>query len=150
MTTETGIVVPKKQAVHRTPFAMRREIAVQLQRILKQKVIQPSSSLWASPIVLVQKKNGSLQVCVDYWSLKAVTKPDNFSLLRIDGMLDQLGKMKYFSTLDLYSFWLLADRMSNMSEVKAVFVTQHGLFKFHVMMPFSLINTSANFERLII
>ena len=50
MTIETGDAVPKKQAVHRTPFAVRNEIAVQLHRMLKQKTIQPSSSPWASPL----------------------------------------------------------------------------------------------------
>ena len=104
MTIETGDAVLKKQAVRRTPFAVKHEIAVQLQRMHEQKVIQPSNSLWASPIVfLVRKKDGSLQFCVDYRSLNSVTKPDCFLLLRIDDMLEQLGNMKYFSTLDLAS-----------------------------------------------
>ena len=53
MTIETGDAVPKKQAVRRTPFAVRHKIVVQLQRMLVQKVIQLSSRLWAIPIVLV-------------------------------------------------------------------------------------------------
>ena len=56
ITIETGNAVPKKQAVCRTPFVTRHKIAVQLQRMLKHKVIQLSSSVWASPIVLVRKK----------------------------------------------------------------------------------------------
>ena len=99
MTIETGSASPRKQAVRRTSFVVRREIAVQLQKMLEQKVIQPSSSPWASPIVLVRKKDGSLRFCVDYRSLNSVTKPDCFPLPRIDDMLDQLGNMKYFSTL---------------------------------------------------
>ncbi len=64
-------------------------------------VIQPSKSPWASPIVLMRKKDGSHRFCVDYRALNAVTTPDTFPLLRIDDLLDQLGNAKYFSTLDL-------------------------------------------------
>ena len=72
MTIETGDAVSKKQAVRRTPFAVRHEIAVQLQRMLEQRVIQPSSSPWGSPIVLVRKKDSSLRFCVDYSSFNSV------------------------------------------------------------------------------
>ena len=146
MTIETGSAAPRKQAVRRTPFAVRHEIAVQLQKMLEQKVIQPSSSPWASPIVLVRKKDGSLRFCVDYRSLNSVTKPNCFPLPRIDDMLDQLGNMKYFSTLDLASgYWQV--KMNDMSKEKTAFVTQHGLFEFRVM-PFGLMNAPAVFQRL--
>ena len=105
MTIETGDAVPKKQAAHRAPFTVRHKVAVQFQKMLKQNVIQPSCSPWASPIVLVRKKDGCLRFFMDYQSLNVVTKPDRFSLPRIDDMLDQLGniKVQYFSTLDLTS-----------------------------------------------
>ena len=146
MTIETGDAVPKKQAARRTPFAVRHEVAVQLQKMLKQNVIQPSRSPWASPIVLVRKKDGCLRFCVDYRSLNAVTKPDRFPLPRIDDMLDQLGNMKYFSTLDLASgYWQV--KMSDTSREKTAFVTQQGLFEFRVM-PFGLTNAPAVFQQL--
>ena len=64
-------------------------------------MIRPSNSRWASPIVIACKKDGTLQMRVDYRKLNFVTKPDKFPLPRIDDLLDQLGKSKYFSTLDL-------------------------------------------------
>jgi len=63
-------------------------------------VIKLSESLWASPVVLVRKRD---RFCVDYRSLKSVTKPDLYPLPRITDLLTQLGKSKYFSTLDLKS-----------------------------------------------
>lgn len=69
--------------------------------MLEQGVIEPSKSPWSSPIVLVQKKDGALQFCVDYRKLNQVTKLDEFLLLRIDDTLDLLAGNGYFSTLDL-------------------------------------------------
>ena len=143
MTIETGDAVPKNEAACSTPFAVRHEVAVQLQKMLKQNIIQPSCSLWASPIILVRKKDGCLRFCMEYRSLNAFTKPDHFPLPKIDDMLDQL---EYFSTLDLASgYW--QDKMSDTSREKTAFVTQHGLFEFRVM-PFGLTNAPAVFQRL--
>ena len=69
-------------------------------------IIQPSNSPWASPIVLVKKKDGGLRICVDYRALNSVTKADCFPLPRIADMLDRLGRSRFFTTLDLAAgFW---------------------------------------------
>lgn len=76
MTIETGKSTSRKQAAHRLPFAVKEEVACQLQKMLEQKVVQPSTSPWASSIVMVHKKDGSLQFCVNYRSSSSVTKSD--------------------------------------------------------------------------
>ena len=146
MKIETGEASPKKQPPRRMPFAVRQEVAKQLKNMQQNGVIQPSHSPWSSPVVMVRKKDGSHRFCVDYRGLNAVTKADTFPLPRIDDLLDQLSKAKYFSTLDLASgFWQI--RMEPHSQEKTAFVTPQGLFEFRVM-PFGLTNAPAVFQRL--
>ena len=134
---DTGDATPKKQRPYRTPFAVREEVAQMLKRMETEGVIQPSSSPWASPIVLVRKRDGSHRFCVDYRALNSVTKPDTFPLPRINDLLDQLGGAKYFSTLDLAAgYWQI--KMHPESQAKTAFVTHQGLHEFRVM-PFGLL-----------
>ena len=146
VTIDTGGAIPRRQAVRRTPFAIRTEVARQLENMQSQGVIQPSSSPWASPVVLVRKKDGSLRFCIDYRHLNLVTKPDVFPLPRMDDLLDQLGQSKFFSTLDLASgYWQV--KIHPDSREKTAFITYQGLFEFRVM-PFGLRNAPAVFQRL--
>ena len=93
-----------------------------LQDMQEKDVIQPSSSPWASPIVLVQKKDGSARFCVDYRKLNAVTIKDAYPLPRIDDTLDTLAGSKWFSTLDLLSgYWQV--EMSRRDSHKTAFCT---------------------------
>ena len=109
---DTGDAPPKKQAARRIPFAARQEIAKQLKEMEKNNVIKPSESPGASPVVLVRKRDGILRFCVDYRAPNSMTKPDAFLLLSINDLLDQLGKSKYFTTLDLKSgYWQILKSM---------------------------------------
>jgi len=146
MKIDTADATPKRHPVRRTPFAARQEIAKQLRDMQEQHVITPSDSPWASPVVLVRKKDGSLRFCIDYRSLNSVTKTDTFLLPRIDDLLDQLGNAKYFSTLDLAAgYWQV--QMHPNSREKTAFITHQGLYEFAVM-PFGLKNAPAVFQRL--
>ena len=105
---------------------------------------QPWNSPWASPLVLVRKRDGSHRFCVDYRSFNSVTVPDSFPLPCIDDLLDQLRESQYFSTIDLASgFWQI--RMHPSSQEKTAFVVPQGLYEFRVM-PFGLTNAPGVFQ----
>ena len=135
-----------RQPVRRTPLALREKVDTLVREILEQKVIEPSESPWASPIVLVQKKNGRVRFCADYRKLKQLTKLDEFPLPMIDDTLDLLSGARYFTTLDLASgYWQVAMEVS--SKEKTAFTTYSGLYQFK-KMPFGLVNAPATFQRL--
>ena len=59
--------------------------------MLKNKVIRPSTSPWSSPIIMVQKKDGSWQFCIDFRKLNSITHKDAYPLPRIDETLESLA-----------------------------------------------------------
>jgi len=114
--------------------------------MLSKKIISPSKSPWASPVVLVQKKDGSIRFCIDYRKVNAVTRKDAYPLPRVDDTFDTLAGSSWFSTLDLKSgYWQVEVNPSDRE--KTAFCTQQGLFEFNVM-PFGLCNAPATFQRL--
>ena len=86
---------------HQNP-AVRREEMAQVQQMLSSGVIRPSSP-WASLVVMVKKKDGSLRFCVDFRQLNAATVKDAHPIPCIDDLLDALHGACWFSTLDLKS-----------------------------------------------
>ena len=103
---DTGDHTSIKQPFRRVPFVHRDIIAGMVKSMEKQGVIRPSTSPWGSPVVLVPKKDGTKQFCVDYRQLNAITMKDVYPLPRIDDILAYLGGNKYFTSLDLASgYW---------------------------------------------
>ncbi|GFY01978.1 retrovirus-related Pol polyprotein from transposon 412 [Trichonephila clavipes] len=139
---------PIKQHPRRLPFAKQEEVGTLLREMQENDIIEPSSSPWASPIVLVRKKDGSTRFCVDYRKLNDVTKKDSYPLPRIDDTLDTLSGHKWFSTLDLKSgYWQVEIHPEDREKKKTAFTSGQGLWQFKVM-PFGLCNAPATFERL--
>ena len=145
MAVQLDIITRDSRPVRLAPAGLRKEQTC-VQEILQGGQIEPSDSLWASPVVLVTKKDGSTRFFVDYRRLNALTTKNAYPLPRIDDLLRLLGNQQWFSTMDLASgYWQVA--MSLEAKRKAAFVTNEGLFQFRVM-PFRLCNAPATFERL--
>ena len=136
-----------RQPYRRQNPAVRREEMAQVQQMLSSHVIRPSNSPWASPVVMVRKKDGSLRFCVDFRQLNAATVKDAHPLPRIDDILDALHGAKEFSTLDLKSgYWQVP--IAEQDKEKTAFRTSSGqLFEFN-QVPFGLCNAPATFSRL--
>jgi len=126
---DTGDHNPIKQAVRRVPFVHRDKIAKMVTEMKEAGIIKPSSSPWASPVVLVPKKDGTTRFCIDYRRLNSVTKKDVYPLPRIDDILDTLGGARYFSSLDLAAgYWQVG--LDAESAAKSAFITHQGLHEF--------------------
>ena len=148
--TEHRIDVGQSQPVrlppYRLPHAYRETIKAELRDMEECGVIEPSSSEWASPVVLVKKKDGSNRFCVDYRRLNSVARYDAYPMPRVDEMIDRLGSARYLSTLDLArGYWQVPVKED--SRPMTAFATPYGLYQFRVM-PFGLSGAPATFQRL--
>lgn len=142
---DTGDHQPVNRAPYRAGFREKEVIKTQIDDMLKNGVIQPSQSPWASPVVLVGKKDGSIRFCVDYGKVNAITKRDVYPLPRIDDSLNSLGNCTYFSALDLTSgYWKIPIAPGDIE--KTAFINHCGLFEFK-FMAFGLSNAPATFQR---
>ena len=115
--------------------------------MLKTRVIQPSMSEWASPTVLIRKRDWSVCWCVDYRALNKATVKDVYPLPIIEECLDTLYGNCWFSKLDANSaYWQIP--LAEEDRSKTAFTTKHGLYEF-VRLAFGLCNAPATYSRVI-
>ena len=145
---DTGNAKPVRTFPRRLPYALRKELEEELDKLLAIGCIEQSTSPYASGLVLVRKKDGSLRVCVDYRQVNKDTVPDRYPIPRVDELVDAIGrrKGKYFSTMDLMKGYHQV-KMENQSKRKTAFTCHLGLFQYR-RMPFGLTNAPATFQRL--
>ena len=123
------------------------EVKAYLKKWLKLGVLQESTSCYASPAVLVRKKDNSLRLCIDYRQLNLKTINDAFPLPRVDECLEAITGSKYFSTLDLaHGYYQCAIDARDVPKT-AFRVGTSGLYEF-TRMPMGLCNAPATFSRL--
>lgn len=137
---------PVRQRYRRLPPSQFAQVKAHVQELVEKGVARPSSSPYASPIVVVQKKDGAIRLCVDYRQLNAKTRKDAYPLPRIEESLDALTGATLFSTLDLASGYNQVP-MAERDKEKTAFCTPFGLFEFN-RMPFGLCNAPSTFQRL--
>ena len=122
---DTGSARPVRQKPYRIPRS-QEVVQKEIQKMMDMDVIQESRSDWASPIVLVPKRDGSMRFCVDYRELNKVSKFDAYPMPRIEDVIDQLGPARFISTLDLTrGYWQVP--VSKDSMEKTAVITPGGL-----------------------
>ena len=88
-----------------TPYRMAPkelvELKAQIQELLDRGFIRPSVSPWGAPVLFVKKKDGTMQMCIDYRQLNKLTIKNKYPLPRIDDLFDQLRRASIFSKIDL-------------------------------------------------
>ena len=119
------------------------KIKKQIKELLDKGFIRPSSSPWGSPVLLVEKKDGSLRMVVDYRGLNAVTIKNKYPLPMINDLFDRLQGAKVFSKIDLCSgYHQLKIREQDIP--KTAFTTRYGLYEY-IVMSFGPTNAPAYF-----
>ncbi|XP_075141564.1 uncharacterized protein LOC142217269 [Leptodactylus fuscus] len=137
--------------IRRSPYRVSSEVQVQMRKeideMLELGVIQPSHSAWASPVVLVPKKDRTTRFCVDYRGLNEITVDDAYPMPRIDDLLDRLGKAQYLSIMDLSrGYWQIP--LSPQAQERSAFITPFGLYE-STVLPFGMKNAPATFQRMV-
>lgn len=130
---------------YRYPPAIKDEIERQVQNMLKEGIIQPSSSPFSSSVLLVKKKDKSWRFCVDFRHLNAITLKCKYPVPLIDDFLDELGKASWFTSLDLTAGYHQV-RLKDGEAYKTAFQTHSGHYEFRVMA-FGLSGGPATFQK---
>ena len=130
-----------------TPVKYREEIQRQIDVMRKEGIISPSYSPYNAPVVPVLKKDGSLRLCLDFRALNTTIPPDRFPLPNIELLLAQLGKSRFFTTLDLRQGYHQI-KLSEESKEKTAFSTEGGHWQYNVL-PFGLSIAPAIFQRIV-
>ena len=140
-------LLPGTAPISKRPYRMPpndlEEIKQQIKELLEKGYIRPSSSPWGAPVLLVEKKDGTLRMVVDYRSLNDVTIKNKYPLPMINDLFDQLVGAKVFSKIDLRSGYHQL-KIHEQDIPKTTFTTRYGLYEYTVMS-FGLTNAPAYF-----
>ena len=117
-----------------------------MEELIKSICIVPSSSLFGALVIIVDKKEGTKRMCIDYKALNKITIKNQCPIPMIDNLLDELGGSTYFSKIDLRSGYHQI-RIRPDDEFNTAFRTYQGLYEFRVMS-FGLTNAPTTFQNI--
>ena len=136
---DTGDTLPHRQPVRRLPVGeIQRAVEAEIEKLTETEIARPSTSPWASPVVMVRTKDGFWRMCVNYRRLNSATTFVCFPLPRLDEALDAFSGSKVFSYLDLaMASHQVPVKPSDVD--KTAFITHVGLVEI-TKMPFGVSN----------
>ncbi|KAJ1691085.1 hypothetical protein LUZ63_015240 [Rhynchospora breviuscula] len=143
-------LLPEAKPVNQRPYIFsyfqKLEIEKIIEELIKGGLIQESDSPYASPVLLVKKKDGGWRMCIDYRQLNTQTVKNKFPILIIEDILDELKGAEYFTKIDLRSGYHQI-RMHEGDIHKTTFRTHQGHYEF-LVTPFGLTNVPVTFQSL--
>ena len=145
---DVGGAAPISQRVRPVAPKFREKLADLIKGLLSAKIIRPSTSPWASPIVVIIKKNGvDIRLCIDYRQVNRLTRLMVYPMPLISELLQDMDKALWYCSLDMASgFWVV--EMTDRARMISAFITPSGLFEW-LRMPFGLKNAPQIYQRLI-
>lgn len=137
---------PVYQRAYRVPYASQGELNRQLDVMIENDIIEEANSPWAASLLLIDKKDGTKKLVIDFRRLNKVTRKDRYPIPNISETLDALGKAKFFTTMDLAAgYWQMEVKKEDRD--KTAFTTSRGQFRVKVL-PFGLCNAPSTFQRI--
>lgn len=137
---------PVHKKPYPVPYALRERMQKEIDNMTEVGIIEPSTSPYASPVVLVRKDDSSIRFCCDYRALNSITVFDPRPMPRMDDLLNEVSRAKFISKIDLTKgYWQIP--LDEDAKQKSAFVTPMGHYQFTVM-PFGMVNAPATFVRL--
>ena len=143
---DTGTTEPIFQRAYNTPASLKQSVDSEIDWLLSQGYIRPSTSPWSSPMVTVRKPDGSARLCVDFRRINDVTRQMPFYMPRVEEVLEGVGKASYISKMDLSKGYYQVE-MEIADIPKTTFICHRGKFEF-LRMPFGVKNAPAAFQEL--
>ncbi|KXZ57070.1 hypothetical protein GPECTOR_5000g1297 [Gonium pectorale] len=151
MSIDTGDAAPIAQHPYRLSPREKKAVDEEMAKMMADGVIEPSSSPWVSPVVVVPKKDGSLRPCVDMRRVNEVTRAICHPLGHIQDIIDSVappsGTQRYYSALDLKSGYWQVPMADEESRAKTAFATPTAQYQYK-RMPMGLKGAAAVFAAL--